>query len=182
LDEHEKKIRATIIGKITDKKGRPISGARVKYQDSQTLTLFDGSYNFECVEPGKQNVEVELEGYKKLGKQIDIVMGEKSVVNFQIEEETGDAKIFGYILNEDTREPVLKGLVYLIRPVSNKNVKIDPQSGSYEFVQLAPGTYDIWTSIIEYEDEKRTVTIVEGEEKRQDFIVKKKEEREVPWG
>jgi hypothetical protein len=182
LDKNEEKIRTKIIGQVIDKKGRSISGARVKYRNTKTLTLFDGSYIFEDVEPGKQNIEVELEGYRKQEKHIDIVQGKESVVNFQIEEATGDAKIFGYILNEETKEPVIKGLVYLIRPVSNKNVKIDPRTGYYEFEQLASGTYDIWTSILEYEDEKRTVNIERGEARRQDFIVKKKEQREVPWG
>jgi len=183
MSEADEKISTKIMGHVVDGKGRPVGGAKVVCNGMETLTLFDGTFKFENLAPGLHTVEIELEGYSKQAKQIDA--GEEAVVflEFQLEPEAGNAKIYGYVLGEETGEPVREGgSVYLFRPTSNRSALVNPNTGFYEFVGLSSGTYRVWTSTLNYEGQKKTVTLKEGEERRQDFLINKKEEKEVPWG
>lgn len=178
-DEHKK---LTIIsGFINNKKGRPLTGAKVKCGGSQTLTLFDGSYKFE-VEPGLHTINVELEGFFKQQKEVFVDSKEEGRLDFVLETEIGTSKIFGQVVSKETGEFIKNGLVFIVRPSKNINSKIDPKTGYFTFHKLASGTYDIWTSVLDYEDGKLTVSIGDDEEQRHDFRVNRKRDEEVPWG
>jgi len=181
LDEMEEVTKIT--GRVFDEKERPIAGVIVTCDGSETRTLFDGSYKFENLDSGEHTIEIGLEGYRRQIEQVETEEGEETVVDFHLKPELGGAKILGYIIDEVSGEPVKTGgSVYMLRPKSNRNVPIDPTTGYFEFNHLPPGTYTIWTSILEFEDEKRTITVQGSEEERVDLLIKKKEEREVPWG
>lgn len=172
-----------ITGHVIDEKGRPIAGAKVVCSGMESLTLFDGTFKFEDLSPGLHIVEIRVEGYGKQQKQIDAEEGSVVSVGFQVEPETGNGRIYGYVLDDKTGEPITHGgSVHMFRPTSNRKASIDPDTGFYELINLSPGTYATWTSVLDYEEQKKTVTLEEGEEKRQDFLISKKEEEEVPWG
>lgn len=174
MSETETEAKARITGNVIDEKGRPVGGATVLCEGAEARTLFDGSYRFEDLAPGPHIVEIAMEGYKRQRTRIEVEEGEETVINFHLEPEAGGAKIYGYILDEVTGEPVRTGgSVYMYRPTCNRNTPIDPETGYFEFAHLPPGTYTLWTSILEYEDEKKTVTVKEGEERRDNFNIRK---------
>jgi hypothetical protein len=181
VEESELKKPTRIFGFIKNTKGRPLTGATVKCGKSETITLFDGSYKFE-VDPGLHTLNVEFEGFVNQEKEIFVEDNQEGRLDFILEEEFGTSKIFGQIIAKETEEYIKNGLVLLIRPTININSKIDPVTGYYKFDNLPKGTYDIWTSILEYEDKKSILIIGDNEERRHDFYVEKKNEEEVPWG
>jgi hypothetical protein len=172
MDESE--IRAIITGRVFDERGKPVGGAVVTCDGMDTRTLFDGSFRFEDLELGPYTVEIDLEGYRKQRREVVTMDEEEAVLDFKLETEVGDAKIFGYVISEETGEPLnVGGSVYMFRLTSNRNTPIDPRTGRFEFSSLSQGTYTIWTSVLDYEDNKKTVTVEEGEERREDFFITK---------
>lgn len=170
-----------VYGSVYNKKERPLTGATVKSGKSETITLFNGSYKL-LVEPGWHSISVELEGFSTQDKEIFIGENQEEKLDFQLEEERGTSKIFGYVFSEENGVKIKEGLVLITRTTTNINSKIDPRTGMFSFDDLPGGTYDVWTSILHYEDEKITITLEEDEERRHDFYVKKKRDEEVPWG
>ena len=67
-------------------------------------------------------------------------------------------------------------------PVSNDRAPVDPKTGYFEFAQLSPGTYTLWTSALEYENEKKTIEVAARESKVEVFYVHKRRDVEPPWG
>ncbi len=172
MDETEEVTKIT--GRVFDEKERPIAGVIVACDGSETRTLFDGSYKFENLDLGKHTIEIGLEGYQRQIEQIETEEGGEAVVDFHIEPEKGDTRIFGYVLEKETGEPIKTGgSVYMIRPTFNRNMPFDPETGYFEFADLPPGTYVLWTSVLEYDDEKKIVTVEEGEDRREDFFIRK---------
>ena len=181
MDEVNSKSR--IAGRVLEENGRPAVGATITCDGLETKTLFDGSFMFEELEAGSHVVDIFLEGYTRQARNIEVKEGEEVEVEIHLGPELGDAKIYGYVIDEETREPLKEGgSVYMFRPTSNKNSPIDPDTGYYEFAELPPGNYTIWTSILDHEEQNRSVALQDGELRREDFLVKKKEEEEVPWG
>ncbi len=183
MSEHETKSKKMIKGRVVDEIRRPISGARVTCDGTETLTLFDGSFQFEYEKPETVMVEIKIEGYRKQKRQIDLIEFEPDVLEFQLEPDIGSSRIHGYVLDKETNKPIKgSGTVYLYRPTSNVIKMIDPNSGFYEFGNLPPGTYSIWTSVLDYQEQKMTITLGEREENKTNFLLDKEEEEEVPWG
>ncbi len=181
MDEDDSKSR--IAGHVSEENGRPAVGVTITCDGLETKTLFDGSFMFEELEAGSHFVEIFLEGYTRQARNIEVKEGEEVEVEIRLGLEVGDGKIYGYVIDEETREPLKEGgSVYMFRPTSNKNSPIDPETGYYEFADLPSGKYTIWTSILDHEEQNRSVALQDGELKREDFLVKKKEEEEVPWG
>jgi len=171
---NESEARAIITGRVFDERGKPVGGAIVTCDGMDTRTLFDGSFRFEDLKQGPYTVVIDLEGYRKQRKEVEAVIEEKVVLDFKLKTEMGDAKIFGYVISEETGEPVKAGgSVYMFRLTSNRKTLIDPRTGRFEFSDLSPGTYTIWTSVLDYEDNKKTLTVEEGEERREDFSITK---------
>jgi hypothetical protein len=183
LEEINSVEKIEINGIVVDERMRPVAGAKVICNGEETLTLFDGTFNFKNSGIGIHIIKIELEGYVKQSKDIKVEEGEEPILEFQLKPMEGSAKIFGYILDEETQKPIeIGGLVYMFRPISNKNAPINPKDGFYEFTNLPAGIYNIWTSILGYEEQGMTVTIEDYEKRQLDFILSKKEEEEVPWG
>ncbi len=182
MDENASKNDLMLIGAVVDEKGRSVSGAEVFLDEKQTRTLFDGSFLFEKLFPGSYELKIKLDGYQEQNR---VVLLEEEDVNIELlmEPQVGTGKIMGYVISEESGLPPSEGgTVLMILPTNNKYVRINPEDGYYEFNNLAAGFYTIITSILEYEEEKEEYKLSEGEEKRIDFIVKKEEEEEVPWG
>ncbi len=182
MDENASKNDLRLKGAVVDQKGRGVSGAEVFLDGEQTRTLFDGSFVFEKLVSGSYELRLKLDGYKE---QNQIILLEQQDVNIEImmEPQFGTGKIMGYVVSQESGLPPSEGgTVLIIMPTNNKYVRINPEDGYYEFNNLAAGLYTITTSILEYEEEKEECHLAEGEEKRIDFMIKKEEEDEVPWG
>jgi hypothetical protein len=178
--EIKKDESLTLFGFIKNEKDRPLTGAKVKCGKSETITLFDGSYELS-VESGLHTVYVELEGYFREEKKI-MINDDDGRLDFYLKEEVGTSRLYGQIFNKETGEKIKNGIVYIIRPTLNINSKIDPKTGYYEFNKLPSGTFNVWTSILHFEDEKSTIIIEDNEEVKHDFKIQKKRDEEVPWG
>ena len=182
MEENASKNDLKLIGSVVDEKGRSISGAEIFLDGKQTRTLFDGSFIFEKLFPGTYELKLKLDGYQE---QNQVILLEQEDVDIELimEPQVGAGKIMGYVVSEESGLPTSEGgTILMIMPTNNKYVRINPENGYYEFNNLAAGFYTITTSILEYEEEKEEYQLAEGEEKRIDFIVKKEEENEVPWG
>ncbi|MBS7638469.1 carboxypeptidase-like regulatory domain-containing protein [Candidatus Bathyarchaeota archaeon] len=176
------KAKCKITGHVFDEEGRPLMGVTITCDGKETKTLFDGSYQFDGLSTGRHLIEVTVERYKTQRHSVEILREEEVILDFHLEPEEGGGRIFGYVLDGSTRKPVKTGgSVYMSHPSLNRYTSINPINGYYEFAHLPPGKYTIWVSTIEYEDEIKIVEICNGEEKREDFIIKKKGE-EIPWG
>lgn len=183
MSEDDAKRNIKIKGRVVDEKGRPIAGAKVVCDRAEVLTLFDGTFQFEYEVSETLMVEIEIDGYRKQRRQFDLAEGESDVLEFQLEPDIGSARIYGYVFDKERNRPIEEGgTVYLYRPTSNIRTMIDPNTGFYEFDNLPLGTYSIWTSVLDYQEQKMTLSLGEGEEKRKNFLLEKKEEEEVPWG
>ena len=83
-----------ISGKIIDRKtGETLPGASVLIEGTVqgASSDFDGNYIITSVKPGKYNVICKYVSYaNKLIKDIDVLAGETTVVNFSMEEPQGD--------------------------------------------------------------------------------------------
>ena len=174
---------AEIKGRVFDEKRRPIGGVSVACDGLETLTLFDGTFEFKDLTEGPHSLEACLEGYQSHHVKTEVKKETETTVVINMELVKGSAKICGYILEVDTGKPVSSGgSMTLIRHSSNKISTIDPKTGYYQFIELAPGEYKIWTSVIEYVDEKKTLIVTEEEEVKQDFFIRRKMDIEPPWG
>lgn len=183
MSEHETKSKIMIKGRVVDEIRRPISGAIVTCDGRETLTLFDGTFQFEYEKPVTLMVEIEINGYRKHRRQLDLVEFESDVLDFQLEPDIGSSRIYGYVLDKEMNKPIKGGgTVYLYRPTLNVKKMIDPNSGFYEFGHLPPGTYSIWTSVLDYQEQKMKITLGESEETKKNFLLDKEKEEEVPWG
>ncbi len=182
MDENASNNDLKLIGTVVDEKGRSVSGAEIFLDENQTRTLFDGSFVFENLVPGSYELKLKLDGYQEQNQVIQLDQEDLNI-ELNLAPQVGTGKIMGYVLSEETGLPTSEGgTVLMIMPTNNKYVGINPKDGYYEFNNLAAGFYTITTSILEYEEEKEECQLAEGEEKRIDFIVKKEEEGEVPWG
>mgnify|MGYP006284556679 CR=1 FL=1 len=69
--------------------GEPLSGAQVVVVGTQVggLTDADGQYRLEQVPTGQQSVRVQLIGYSRSTKAVDVAAGQAATVNFRLHEE-----------------------------------------------------------------------------------------------
>jgi hypothetical protein len=174
MSKTEKEVKTVITGQVVDENRRPAGGLTVLCNGVSTRTLFDGSFRFEGLAPGNHIIETNLDGYTRLRVEVEVVEGEESVFDLQLIPEVGNARVYGYVFEEETREPLKTGgSMYMFRPTFNTNVPINPTTGYFEFNDLPAGTYTLWTSALEYNDVRKTITVEEGEERREDFTITK---------
>ncbi len=181
--ETQDKLLSSIKGKVFDERHRRVGGAVVQCDEFVKSTLFDGSYNFDSLEIGSHILKVKVEGYKTINKEVEVGEGELQEIDFSLDPETGELKIFGYVFDSKTSKPIKEGgRIHMFKSTYNTSVSINPLTGYYEFIDLPAGTYRIGTSILDYRDEEKIVTVQEGEERSENFICVKRDDLEPPWG
>ncbi|MFH1624573.1 MAG: carboxypeptidase regulatory-like domain-containing protein [Pseudomonadota bacterium] len=172
-----------ITGKVFKESSKPAGGITVRCGEKEVRTLFDGTYTFIDVKPGPHIIKVHLEGYDESPVNVSVDEGQEAVQDISLTPAKGNGKIWGHIYVEETGEPANKsGSVMMIETTSNKIASVGPHNGYYEFIDLTAGVYTLWSSILDYEDQKKVVDLAEDEEKEIVFLLKRKEEQEVPWG
>src|SRR4030043_1295776 len=170
----------SITGKILLESGKPAGGIAVRCEDKEIRTLFDGTYKLINIQPGVHVITVNLEGYNESKNEIIVEEGQEVTKDVFLMPAKGRGKIRGFIYAEETGEPAINGgSVFMIRFISNKTVSVDPKNGYYEFLELMPGTYTLWSSVLGYEAQKKVVELANNEEREISFLLKREEEREV---
>lgn len=181
--ENSKKPVTKIAGKVFKESGKPAGGITVRCGEKEARTLFDGAYTFTDVQPGPHIIMVHLEGYDESPVEVIVEEGQEAAQNITLTPMKGRGKIWGYVYAEETGEPTTNvGSVVMIKVMSNKTVSVDPKNGYYEFPEMTSGVYTLWSSVLDYEDQKKVVDLTKDEEKEIIFLLKRKEEQEVPWG
>jgi len=149
--------------------------------ERETTTLFDGSYAFRDLAQGTYEIRVSLEGYAESPQSVTMGEGEEVAHDLVLEQAAGKGRIWGSVVSEDTgRPPSTGGAVFIGRQTFNRATPINPLNGRYEFNGLPPGTYRLWTSVLEYEDKMVTVEL-KDDEAVENMAIKKRLE-EAPWG
>lgn len=174
---------SSIRGVVTNTKGRPIAGAEVKCNGEETGTLFDGTFNIENLVPSTYVVTVTQKGFQNQKKEIKLGKHQNADLDFRLIIKEGGGKIYGYVLDSKTSKPIGSGgTMIMILPSNNKQIPIRQKDGYFEFSKLPADTHQIWTSILEYDDEFKEIQLEENEKKRVDFLIRKNEAVEPPWG
>ena len=181
--ENSQKPVTKITGKVLKESGKPAGGITIRCGEKEVRTLFDGTYTFTDVQPGPHIITVHLEGYDESPVNVIVEEGQEAVQDISLTTAKGNGKIGGHVYVEETGEPVNKGgSVMMIETTANKIASVDPHSSYFEFPDLTAGVYTLWSSVLDYEDQKKVVDLNEDEEKEIVFLLKRKEEKEVPWG
>ncbi|MCP8305346.1 MAG: carboxypeptidase regulatory-like domain-containing protein [archaeon] len=182
MSEIKAKSRSGIIGFIRNQKGSALGRVKVVCDGKDAITLFDGTYRIEGLDPGTYTITVSLKGFQSQSRVITIREDETLTLDFYLSEARGNVKIRGNVYDAETKKAVTSGgTIILILPISNRYVHLD-ERGYYEFTDLVEDSYDIWTSVSGYVDTKATVKVAEGETKTHDFYCKPIQLVEPPGG
>src|SRR5262245_45532395 len=91
---HAQEFRGTITGEVTDTSGAPVAGAKVigtsleRNQPVETVTNSAGRYIFPFLLPGKYQLSVEKEGFKRFTREgIDVSSADRLGVNITLRSE-----------------------------------------------------------------------------------------------
>ena len=175
-------LSSSIAGCVYDAKGNPVGGVKITCDGYETITLFDGTYKFTDLKPSNYTVTVNLKGFQVQSKTVEAKADIVTVADFRLVEAVGDAKVYGYVYDDEAKQPITSGgTVILILPVSNRFANIN-REGYFEFSKLPLDTYEIYTSIHKYIDKKIVVTVMQGETKRVDIYCTHEPFEEPFWG
>jgi outer membrane receptor protein involved in Fe transport len=140
-------FRAGIQGTVSDANGALVPGARVVLKDLETqktqevTTSEEGFYRIFGLAPGKYELTVEKEGYKKSLSQ-NLTVGAESIQGVDIILETGDVTAVVTITDEASERLDTEN-ANVAKAISNTEVKRLPQVGRdpYELARLTPGVF-----------------------------------------
>jgi len=170
-----------IAGRVYSEGGGMLGGAKVTCNGRETVSLFDGRYEFKDLKRGAYTITASLKGFKSQSRTLIIEKDEETTLDFHLPESTGTASIFGTVYDAETKRPITSGgTVILILPAKNRYAPL--KNGHYEFDRLVGDSYDLLTSVQGYEDKRIKITLEEGEKKHQDFHCKPVQSIEPPWG
>ena len=181
-EEKTQSLSSGISGVVKSIDDIILSNARVSCDGMETKTLADGTFTISNLKPGTHNITIKLQGYNTLTQSVPIKEEETTKLNFILSTSIGSAKIYGSIYDSESKMTVKNGgSMILVKPINNEYGQIDHE-GRFEFKNLAPGNYRLFTSISEYETRCATFELNKGEIKKQDFILKMMNIEEPPWG
>ncbi|MBS7625996.1 carboxypeptidase regulatory-like domain-containing protein [Candidatus Bathyarchaeota archaeon] len=174
-------MTGSIVGRVLSKSGSPLSGVKVSCEGGDTLTLPDGTYRLEHLEPKIYVVEVAIQGFETQRKKVAVKDEEGVVADFHMNDAVGTGVIHGHVLDKLRGKPISHGTVTLILPLINKYASVNSE-GHYEFRNLAPGEYKLYFSTQHYEEEMMTTTLRDGEVKILNISCRPSNRVEPPWG
>jgi len=173
---------STIHGHLYSTEGAILNGAKVSCNDRETLSLADGFYAFKDLPPGRHEVQVDLEGFESATQTVLTRENEVAVLDFHLSKAFGSATISGQVYDKETGEPITRGgTIILIQPISNRYATIDGK-GYYAFDNLPAGTYNLSTSIPEYDDTDALLTVMDSESVIHDFYCYLNRDVDPAWG
>jgi hypothetical protein len=140
-------FRAGIQGTISDSSGALVPGAKVTLKDLETgktqeVTSSDeGFYRIVGLAPGRYELTVEKEGYKKSLSQ-NVNVAAETIQGLDVFLETGDITAVVTITDEAT-SPIATENANVARALTSAEVKRLPQAGRdpYELARLTPGVF-----------------------------------------
>ena len=137
---------SSIYGTVTDAEtDRPIDGATIymsgEENEYETSTNRDGEYSLDC-ESGKYEISISADGYRSHKDSIILEEGEEKQYNAELEkEEEENSKIYGYVTDKDTEEPIEEARVHAYN--KNKEYYAQSDEGGYYEVICYAGHYTI---------------------------------------
>ena len=137
---------SNIYGTVTDAETeRPIDGATVymsgEENEYETSTNRDGEYSLDC-ESGKYEISISADGYQSHRDSITLEEGEEKQYDAKLEkEEEENSKIYGYVTDKDTEEPIEEARVHVYN--KNKDYYAQTDEGGYYEVICYAGHYTI---------------------------------------
>lgn len=162
--------KATIAGKITDKKtGEPL-GATISFPGSDLESITSdpttGLYKI-VVSPGIHRIHVEREGYRWVEKPLRLVKGQTEVEDFALKPKEKpepppekEGILTGKVTSAKKDEPVLANVTIV---EIEKKVVTDASTGVYK-VKLEPGTYTVKAEADNYVTDAEPGVIVKDKE------------------
>ena len=154
-----------VHGQVTDKDTGDGIGADV-YLDGEknsyyTHTDRSGFYEIEC-SADEYRVTVKSEGYKDHYGEVSVAEGEEVQYDAALEPEEESSKVYGYVTDADTGDPIDMADVYLRNSENSHSTRTD-REGYYE-IQCASGEYDITISKEGYKTHYGQVNVADDEE------------------
>ena len=138
----------------------------------ETKTQWDGSYEFKELKGSKHNLTVEVKGYAKQTKEVNVSRSDDKVTaDFDMVEAKGSSSISGHVYDSESKTPLKAGHVSLVLPGGNKYAELD-YAGHYEFTGLPADTYEIWAApTAMYINQQAKLVLGDAENKIQDFYL-----------
>lgn len=168
-------LTGDIQGTVKDHNGgQLIENCRVALSPGgkSTSTDANGSFSFEDLTAGTYTLSFSKSGYSDATQEVSVVTGQTARVNVFMKLPSAiTGTISGTIKDYDNGQLI-----------SNCNVSLSPggvsktssSSGTYEFSELAPGSYSLTFSKAGYEDSNSTVTVTAGKTSTADVLLKAK--------
>jgi hypothetical protein len=128
----------TIMGKVIDGAGSPISGATVSFSGGSTATDANGDYTLNDVLPGEQLVTVSKNGFASVSKSQIVVGGQSSSLNFTL---TPPGTITGTITNSENGDPISGAIV-----THSGGTATSDASGNYSIASIPSGSQTLIAS------------------------------------
>jgi carboxypeptidase family protein/TonB-dependent receptor-like protein len=140
-------FRAAIQGTISDANGALVPGARVILKDLETgrtqevTSSEEGFYRIAGLAPGKYELTVEKEGYKKSFAE-NVTVNAENVQGVDVILEIGDISAVVTITDEATTQIETEN-ANVAKAITTNEVKRLPQAGRdpYELARLTPGVF-----------------------------------------
>lgn len=140
-------FRAGVQGTISDSSGALVPGARVILKDTETgkiqetTTSDEGFYRITGLAPGRYELTVEKEGYKKSFSQ-NVSVGAETIQGADVILEIGEITATVTISDEAVAQLETEN-ANVTKGITNTEVKRLPQAGRdpYELIRLTPGVF-----------------------------------------
>ncbi len=160
----------SIVGRVTDLMGIPISGATVSTDTGgySATTGADGVYTIDNVAPSAYTVTASATGYTSASTVVVVSAGVPVGADFVLAPSSGGS-VFGFVYN-DADEPMKGVKVGIVSSNYTNNTETD-ESGYYQFDGLAAGSYTLTYTKEGYKTQMLDARIGDGEAKGLDTVV-----------
>jgi serine protease len=168
-------VLGSVEGTITDDlSGQPVEGvslaASAPPRSAQSTSGADGVYTIGDLVAGDWTLTITAPGYVTQQQTAAVAAGAATTLDIVLEREVGD--IAGTVVSASTGSP-LAGVVVTLTQVGGQGsgVTTTAPDGSYSFLDLAVGTYQLTTDISGYLAQTRTAAVVFHQTTMVDFAL-----------
>ncbi|MCK4613770.1 MAG: carboxypeptidase regulatory-like domain-containing protein, partial [Thermoplasmata archaeon] len=138
-----------------------------------TQSNSDGYYKVELPEGGTYHVRAEKDGYKDYGANVTVREGEENIHHIRMEKEGGSTtKIYGYVKDKDTKDPINDAKVTISYERESYTVYTD-RNGYYDQEVEGDRNYSVKAEKDGYKSQTKYVYVEKGNEEQVDFYLEK---------
>lgn len=156
---------ATVTGKVTDNKDKPLTGATVKISgggiDKLTTTDATGKYSFTGLSSGKYTLTVTAKGYEVVSKEINVETGKTYTIDFKLSAAgtiSGRVSIPGTAKGKVLQEGTVDAWSTVVDTGTVYHTTVDA-SGKYVLSGLLFDTYKVIASVPGYVEEEKEISV-----------------------